>query len=176
MKKKLFFAQMRRMWVWVESCCKKERMQECFAIKFCLEKWENLLTGVPFVVETDHRNLLFMSKTKNQKVRRWNALMSQFSFTLRHVEGKENVVADGLSRVGFVRRVTINMENLIERVKEAQKALGVEEEKDCYEENGVYLTLKGDKMLIPSKGDELKKWIFEERHNARVGHESYSDD
>ncbi|GKT26110.1 Transposon Tf2-9 polyprotein [Aduncisulcus paluster] len=144
--------------------------QECFAIKYCLEKCEHLLYGVKFVVETDHRNLLFMVKSKNQKVRRWNALMSQFEFTLRHVEGASNVVADGLSRTGFVRRVAIDVSELTSRVKGAQVHLTDEEKKDCYEDNGVFWTLKGDKMLIPRSDSKLKTWIVKEHHNARVGH------
>jgi hypothetical protein len=61
--------------------------------------FENLLLGRTFRVRTDHRNLLWMQHSINAKVQRWFCFLCQFDFTLEHIPGVDNVVADALSRI-----------------------------------------------------------------------------
>ncbi|GKT26100.1 hypothetical protein ADUPG1_013239 [Aduncisulcus paluster] len=119
--------------------------QECFAIKYCLEKYKESESEA---LECAHVPIRL-----------------QFASCRR--SGKRSC---GLSRVGFVRRVAINLETLIEKVKKAQEQLTDEEKKDCYEEDGMFLTLRGDKLLIPKSESTLKRWILSEHHNSVVGH------
>jgi len=73
--------------------------KECYALVRAFNCFENFLMGRTFVVRTDHRNLLWMQNSINQKVSRWFSYLYSFEFTLEHIPGIDNVVADALSRI-----------------------------------------------------------------------------
>jgi hypothetical protein len=74
--------------------------QEGFAIYLATaDAFRDLLIGHEFVVETDHRNLQFINRTTKRKVQNWSSQLRDFQFTLRHILGESNVVADALSRL-----------------------------------------------------------------------------
>ena len=52
------------------------------------------------VVHTDHNPLVFLQNTKgkNQRLLRWSLLLQEFPLKIVHVSGKDNVLADTLSR------------------------------------------------------------------------------
>jgi hypothetical protein len=72
--------------------------KEMFAIYWSILKLETQLLGQRFVVETDHRNLVYMQNSQAPKVIRWRLRLAEFDFVVNHIDGVENVVADGLSR------------------------------------------------------------------------------
>lgn len=72
---------------------------EAYAVFFALKKWESFLLGHPFYIETDHRNLVFLYRSINAKVRRWREYINLFDVTIQHIPGITNVVADAISRV-----------------------------------------------------------------------------
>ena len=74
--------------------------KEGYAIFYALSKWEHLLRDRHFTIMTDHRNLRYLRETYGQsgKVQRWLACFQSFDFTLLHIKGEKNEVADGLSR------------------------------------------------------------------------------
>lgn len=57
--------------------------------------------GRKFTVRTDHRPLLWLSSLKepNAKLQRWKLKLEEFNFDVEYVKGKDNQVADGLSRL-----------------------------------------------------------------------------
>jgi len=73
--------------------------KECYALVRAFHTFENLLLGRTFIVRTDHRNLLWMQHSINAKVQRWFQYLCVFDFTLEHIPGVDNVVADALSRI-----------------------------------------------------------------------------
>ena len=58
-----------------------------------------LYAGNFFHLETDHANLQWMEKSDVPIVIRWRVFLQSFSFLLRHIPGKVNIVADFLSRM-----------------------------------------------------------------------------
>ncbi|MFO0003049.1 MAG: Ty3/Gypsy family RNase HI domain-containing protein, partial [bacterium] len=72
--------------------------QEAYAIYFALQHWEGYLRGQQFVVQTDHKNLMYVMKSDTGRVARWRLFLQEFDFVIQHLEGKRNVVADALSR------------------------------------------------------------------------------
>jgi len=54
----------------------------------------------PIIVWTDHNPLVFVNKMrgKNQRLLRWSLQLSEYNLKICHVKGRENVVADALSR------------------------------------------------------------------------------
>lgn len=73
--------------------------QEAFAIFYCIRQLEHYLRGHKFEVQTDHRNLTYMNKSQVPKVVRWRLALMEYDFVVRHIPGRENTVADALSRV-----------------------------------------------------------------------------
>lgn len=75
--------------------------QEAFAPYFTISSQDHLFRGAPFILETDHRNLIFMQQSHAPKVIRWFLTIQDYDFILRHVPGKMNVVADIFSRLHY---------------------------------------------------------------------------
>ena len=84
------FSQTERRWSTIE--------QEAFAVYYAITQWQCYLQGQEFVVETDHRNLMYLSRTTTPKLVRWWLRLQAFRFKVVHIPGKMNKVADGLSR------------------------------------------------------------------------------
>ncbi|GJT46258.1 putative reverse transcriptase domain-containing protein [Tanacetum coccineum] len=73
---------------------------ELGAVVFALKIWRHYLYGTKSVIYTDHKSLhhIFSQKELNTRQRRWIELFSDYDCEIRYHPGKENVVADSLSR------------------------------------------------------------------------------
>ena len=76
------------------------RDQELLAIIHALKSWRQYLYGKKFTIKTDHHSLKYLETQPHLSNReaRWKDLLAQYDYVIEYVEGKENVVADGLSR------------------------------------------------------------------------------
>ena len=65
-----------------------------------LKLWRHYLVGQNFELKTDHQSLknLFTQRDLNSRQRRWSEFLSEYDFGISYIKGKENVVADALSR------------------------------------------------------------------------------
>ena len=75
--------------------------KEAYAVIYSLEKWERFLMGHHNTVYTDAKNLesLFnKSRCHKNRLWRWALRVSPFSFTAKYILGKDNPLADYLSR------------------------------------------------------------------------------
>jgi hypothetical protein len=56
--------------------------------------------GQNFELKMNHESLknLFTQRDLNARKRRWSEFMSEYDFCISYIKGKENVVADALSR------------------------------------------------------------------------------
>jgi len=72
--------------------------KEAFAIFYALQKWEEYLRDIKFTLQTDHKNLTYVNAEPKAKVQRWKLAIQSFDFWLEHIPGKDNIVADGMSR------------------------------------------------------------------------------
>lgn len=73
--------------------------QECYAFVYGAKKFEHFLLGHKFTLETDHRNLEWMKKSSVPKIMRWCLMLGELEYDVRHIPGKNNIMADGLSRL-----------------------------------------------------------------------------
>jgi len=73
--------------------------KEMYAIWYALKKMEHLIRDTHFILETDHENLTREKTTGSPKVLRWKLDIQQYDYTIRHIKGVDNVVADGFSRL-----------------------------------------------------------------------------
>lgn len=72
--------------------------QEAFGIFYCVKKLAYYLRAKAFVVECDHRNLVWMEQSIIPKIIRMRLYLSSYDFLVRHIPGKKNLTADLLSR------------------------------------------------------------------------------
>ncbi|GJZ37670.1 putative reverse transcriptase domain-containing protein, partial [Tanacetum coccineum] len=73
---------------------------ELGAVVFALKIWRHYLYGTKCTVFTDHKSLqhILDQKELNMRQRRWLELLSDYDCDIHYHPGKENVVADALSR------------------------------------------------------------------------------
>jgi transposase InsO family protein len=79
--------------------------RECLAVMEALKAYRPYLLGREFTIYTDHQALKWLltrSNPDNSRLWRWAHKMSEYSFTVFHKPGKDNVVADALSRIAAV--------------------------------------------------------------------------
>ena len=73
--------------------------QEAYALYYAVTQFSYYLRGKHFVIETDHRNLVWIESSLVPIVVRWRVLLQSYVFDIKHIPGKENTVADWLSRM-----------------------------------------------------------------------------
>ena len=75
--------------------------KECLAIVWVVSKFRQYLGGKPFLLQTDHQPLAFLNdaKFRNDLIMRWALALQEYDCTMRDIPGKDNVVADYLSRL-----------------------------------------------------------------------------
>ena len=80
------------------STCEKETL----ALVLALQHFDFYLSAAMFPIQvyTDHNPLVFLAKmkNKNQRLQRWSLALQAYSLLIHHIRGKDNVVADALSR------------------------------------------------------------------------------
>ena len=74
--------------------------KECLAIVYAMEKFDEYLYGREFELQTDHQPLVSMnhSRVANDRIMRWSLLLQPYNMKLTIIPGRENVIADYLSR------------------------------------------------------------------------------
>lgn len=74
--------------------------RECLAVIWAVERFRPYIEGTKFKIITDHYSLLWLNNLKDPQGRlaRWALRLQPYDFELVHRKGKENVVADLLSR------------------------------------------------------------------------------
>ena len=73
---------------------------ELATIIHALKIWRHYLVGKEFLLLTDNIGLKYMFEHKPLIARqaRWLAFQSEYYFEIKHIKGKENTLADALSR------------------------------------------------------------------------------
>ncbi|GFX57029.1 transposon Ty3-I Gag-Pol polyprotein [Trichonephila clavipes] len=91
--------------------------RELLGIYLSVKHFKHLLEGNESTIYTDHKPLTFAIRQKKEKAspRQLRQLwfISEFSTNIQHVQGKDNVVADALSRIGSV--ATIDYDAIAEK-------------------------------------------------------------
>lgn len=154
---------------------------ELTAVVLALKMWRHYLVGRNFVLKSDHQSLqyLFTQRDLNARQRRWSELLSEYDFAISYIKGKENVVADALSRrprIFSLVPIKVNLRNQVLehlvrdswylKVRSGLESNRSKEPKfEGYdlEEEGI-LRFHG-RMYIPDSGD-LRSTILKEAHRA----------
>lgn len=135
---------------------------EAFGIFWAVKHLRHLLRGKEFVLESDHRNLVWMEQSDDDKVLRMAVYLAGFIFRVRHLKGKLNTIADFLSR-------------MFPKAKRAvceAAALAMLEDPDDFFYLGDFLTFDDE---VGWRWPEAEDWLcaiepFDAVHGGREGH------
>ncbi|BFZ09104.1 hypothetical protein BsWGS_12143 [Bradybaena similaris] len=74
---------------------------EALAVIFTVTKFQKFLLGKPFIIQSDNQPLRVITSgiPKNSRIARWALILQDFKFTVSHIEGNRNCLADLLSRL-----------------------------------------------------------------------------
>ncbi|GBP51587.1 Retrovirus-related Pol polyprotein from transposon 17.6 [Eumeta japonica] len=75
--------------------------KELLAVLWACQHFRPYIYGRKFNLETDHQPLTWLSKLKepNAKLTRWRLRLQEYDYDIKHTKGRENKVADALSRI-----------------------------------------------------------------------------
>lgn len=75
--------------------------KELLAIVMAIQKWQSYLQGHHFLIRTDHQSLKFLLEQRMSTIlqQKWLAKLMGMDYEIIYKKGKENVVADALSRM-----------------------------------------------------------------------------
>ena len=75
--------------------------KELLGIVFGTSYFRPYLYGRRFIIQTDHKPLVWLSNLKepNLKLQRWKLKLDEYNFEVKYIKGKDNYVADALSRI-----------------------------------------------------------------------------
>ena len=73
--------------------------KEAYAIYHCCTHLDRMLRDRHFVIETDHKNLMFLKHDSNPMVLRWWTAIQELDFKVKFIAGNTNNIADALSRL-----------------------------------------------------------------------------
>ena len=83
--------------------------KEMYALVRALETWQHYLLPKEFVIHTDHESLkhLKWQNKLNKRHARRSEFLESFPYVIKYKQGKENIVADALSR-GYILLNTLD--------------------------------------------------------------------
>ena len=95
---------------------------ELATVIHALKMWHHHLIGRKFILMTDNKGLKYLSDQPNLNARqaRWLAFLSEYDFEIQHIKGKENKVANALSRnarLNFIAVINTYTTDLDEQLK-----------------------------------------------------------
>ncbi|XP_070660513.1 uncharacterized protein [Malus domestica] len=155
---------------------------ELVAIIFALKIWRHYLYGGKCKIFTDHKSLqyLFTQRDLNLRQQRWIELLSDYDCTIKYHHGRENAVANALSRKTPARLNAIYDCHMIdEETHEIIQARNRGKKKDfrIRQTDGM---LKQENIMYVPNNAELKKEILDEAHISAYamhpGGETYPED
>jgi hypothetical protein len=154
---------------------------ELAAVIHALNMWWHYIMGRKFLLLTDNSGVkyLFSQPDINARKERSLAVLRKFEFEVRHIKGKENKVADSLSRRVHglselnisreesdleqrIRSTSIHDENYTKIVAELQNTIVNSDKPDLTIDKNGLLRFK-DKLYIPDSA-ELKIIVLDEVH------------
>ena len=86
--------------------------KELTALRWAVKNLRSFLFGVPFIIYTDHRPLVYLHNSSHHKSRLARTLddLLDYDFEIRYKPGKENIAADYLSRLSSPEPIDSNFD------------------------------------------------------------------
>src|SRR5579859_4893743 len=135
--------------------------KEMCAIMHALDRWRPFLLGRHFKIYTDHRSLVYFKTQSNlnQRQIRWMERAADYDCEILYKPGKENVVADALSRIHInVLSLLPNSATRTAILKAYQREPFKSLIKEVEEKKGTYTRYTIENKLLYYRADETESW------------------
>lgn len=152
--------------------------QECLAIVWSIAQLRHYLVGKEFVIHTDHRPLVWLKNNMDasSRLHRWQTKLQEYRFVIRYRPGRENYVADELSR-NFQEDVLIAKVEGIQRedwediIGDVKGLFAVQQDQDMEIDAGSNDSSDlsdDDELADRNQGRDLEKVTDDERINQII--------
>ena len=137
---------------------------EAYAIYRAFQEFDYILRDAYTYVHTDHRNLIYIKDSTNEKIIRWKLKLQEYRFEVDAIRGIDNPIADFMSRNEAAEEdeeediTTRGMMNMLCSLIEVKSWPDLNSIQQC---NASY-----DNFIIPNEAYEK----IESVHNDLVGH------
>src|ERR1700731_633811 len=170
--------------------------KEMCAIMHALDRWRLFLLGKHFKCYTDHRSLVYFKTQSNlnQRQLRWQEKAADYDCEILYKPGKENVVADALSRIRINMLCPLPTKDLEMEIKDGynHSPLGnlikeVEGKMETTEEETTTTKYTVNDRLLYYRTDEYSPWrlclpktpfrdtVIHDNHDLAIaGHPGYA--
>ena len=114
---------------------------------FGVEHFRQYLLGRKFAVFTDHKPITALSKVHQKTFSRFSETLLDYNFDIRYVPGKDNTVADFLSRSGWIEADRVDGLG-VAPLDDGHQRIALAQEKDdlCQELRGATTTVQKDAL------------------------------
>ena len=96
-------------------------MRELLGVVFGLERLHHYTFGKPITVETDHQPLTSIWKktiaTSSPRLQRLLLRLAQYDVHIKYLRGKENVIADALSKVTSLKSEHVDCNDILSNIE-----------------------------------------------------------
>ncbi len=130
--------------------------KELLAIIWAVKHFRPYLFGHKFVILSDHKPLqwLFNVNDPGSRLLRWRLKLAEFDYTIQHISGNKNVVADTLSRIYYIQTRSqtkkLKFSKFSERSPKETRNIAIFTSSDIMHKNFLLSTLT---PTISEKGD-----------------------
>ena len=153
--------------------------KEMTEVVHCLQQWRHyLLDGIFTVVKDNVANTFFKTQKKlSARQASWQEFLVEFNFEWLHRLGRQNIVANALSRKEVVAYIMTLLEVISDFNEWIKQAAGLDagyeklrhqvrnKETIKYWLEGELLVFKGKRLYVPLGG--LRKKLLKETHDAK---------
>ncbi|MCH79303.1 transposon Tf2-1 polyprotein [Trifolium medium] len=161
-------------------------IRELYALTEAIKKWRQYLLGSTFKIFTDHKSLksLMTQTIQTPEQQKWLTKLLGYTYEIHYKPGKENVVADALSRIeespiegecvlltfptsSFINQLQLFFATNTAGIQLMQKALNDPKMQQKFQIKGGLLYFK-NRLFIPMEA-ELTKSLLQEFHSSPAG-------
>lgn len=153
--------------------------KECLAVLMAVENFRHYIEGTTFTVITDCKSITWLfsitAASANSRLLRWALKLQSYDFVLRYRKGKDNILADCLSRIEALKIIDKDYSQIVDDILKSPhdyknfKVAGNKIYK-YVEEPGKLKDKRFDWKYFPPKAERLS--LIESVHNtAHLGYE-----
>lgn len=95
---------------------------EALALVYCCNKFRQYIVGHKTIIQTDHHALTFMKSCRltNGRLTRWTLALQEYDLEIQYIPGKDNIVADTLTRYPRINEEREEVSISINKIKKAE--------------------------------------------------------
>lgn len=125
--------------------------KECYAIVQSVMYFKTLIYNAKIIIYTDNRNLTFNKEFTSSRWQRWKMILEEYQYELKHIQGKENLIADYFSRnLNIKEETTSKVTNLAFNIIKMQENYQNNSEILLFNllQKGIMINLKEYKIFV----------------------------